>query len=790
MITNSQNDHRRILVIEDDRDDFFLINDTLMSVEGQPYRASWCSCYEDAQALLQEQKFELALVDYQIGAKTGLDFIKEVGPFHLNCPMILLTGLRSPDIDKAAQDAGAADYLPKDLLSAELLDRSIRYTLEHSKRLSLLRSILQNATSGMIAVDNDMVPVIWNLQALRALDFDKPFNWVSREELIDKLEELFEDKTVPAEFENSKGTIFEIKITMVDGVGHLIAFNDISEHVAEGKNLRQTAQSAEEAYQTQSHLIAKVSHELRTPIHGIVGMVELLSRGEINDEQRRSLGTIKHCSESLLKLINDLLDLSKFEAGEMKANDVPYKVGDVVDSVVQLLAPTAFEKGLEISAFVDPAVTYELRGDPDRLTQVLMNLVGNAIKFTEAGEVSLTVAGAVSGGTSMIECSVSDTGPGIAESDTELLFQRFKQIDTTASAATLGTGLGLSLCKEIVELLGGEISCTSQLGRGSSFRFCIPAVPADSLQQKIVLRHGEALRANSFLVVAPETGARQNLVSYLEQLGGAVVCAASQQVASDILQSQSPDHLIFDRYVDGNSAEVLIRQFQAGPKQAHSTTFHLGAGRGHCAQTAAAFDVLLPRPLDHSTIRLVHQSIQQKQGSRQERTSVAQPCARQPSTGKQQRSLRVMVVDDNEPNRIVANAMLSGEGYSPIIAASGPNAIELSQENHVDVILMDICMPGMDGLETTQQIRSMEFGHQLSIIGLTAGYNDTNEAANALDAILPKPVDWDELVNILNELDEVVQANLPADDQVPMKSTSQGHHVEQDRLGRQQTGPM
>ena len=760
-MTTAHQDHRHcILVIEDDRDDFFLVNDTLMSVEGQPYRASWCGCYEDAQELLRQQKFDIALVDYQIGVKTGLDFIRDVGPFHPNCPMVLLTGLRSPDIDKAAQEAGAADYLPKDLLSAELLDRTIRYTLEHSKRLSLLNSILQNAASGMVALNDAMEPVVWNLRALQALDINKPFNWVSRQEIVDRLEDLFEGKKVPDEFRNAAGQTFETKISVVDSVGHLIAFNDISERVAEGETLRQTAQSAEEAYRSQSQLLAKVSHELRTPLHGISGMARLLDKGDIDDEQRRSVATIQQCSESLLKLINDLLDLSKFDAGAMEANVVDYKLGDVVDNVTHLLGPTAHENGLELSAFVDPALRSELRGDPDRLTQVLINLVGNAIKFTDHGAVSISAVEVTISGCRMIQFEVTDTGPGIAEADQQKLFQKFTQIAASHCASGLGTGLGLALCKEIVALYNGEIGCKSSVGEGSCFWFRVPAISADDVIERIARRQRSAASDLSFLVVAPESVGRQTLVRYLQSLGAKVHCGSTEQAAMELLQAAQIDHLLFDRYEDDRAADALVSCFRHSTDPQRALAFCLCPPGGGASPGDDLFDEHLPRPLSPATIDKLCEAIKVK--TQPETVIKPKEATAATSLSMPERRLRVMVVDDNEPNRQIARAMLRNDGYQPDIAESGLQAIELVKQQQFDVILMDVCMPGIDGFETTRRIRALDQGANLSIIGLTAGFSghdDDGEKNAGMDAVLFKPIDWDELLAILDELDDVACAN-------------------------------
>ncbi|MFY0615400.1 MAG: response regulator [Hyphomicrobiaceae bacterium] len=750
MVSNNEKNSTTVLVIEDDPDDFFLTEDVLKSIEGQPYRVSWSGSFESAQQLLSEQEFDVALVDYRIGKKTGLDFISEVGPYYPNCPMILLTGLRSPEIDRAAQAAGAADYLPKELLSAEFLDRTIRYTRQHAERWSLLNSILTTAASGMVAVDLSMQPIVWNVQALQALDINKRFSAVSWDEVAIAIAGLPGEDALPSEFKNRLGRTFEVKIDDVPGVGQVIAFHDISERAETQALLLKAVEDAEQSSHEKSKFLATMSHELRTPLNGVLGMVQVMERGELNDEQRSSLETIKGCGAGLLEMINDLLDLSKIEAGAMKIENTDFDLNDLVENTTKLLAPTAFAKQLELAAFVDPTIQAKLSGDPSRVKQVLINLVGNAIKFTSEGSVAISVQSVTSGGRSMIQFDVTDTGPGIEEHQQQYLFDRFKQLDNSASCNAGGTGLGLALCKEFLAMMGGEIGCDSAPGRGSRFWFRVEAGAADAAQERLANRKRQELAGASLLVVSPEESIRNVVSAYVEALGGEAQFVTSEQEAITAIDQIGCDHIIFDCHgVDGEPTALIDRI------KARSETcqiWKLQCRDQHPRQEGCRFDGMLPRPITKASIIKMCQLLQPS----------ARPGAQDDSDGTSaakpgtHRRLRVLVAEDNVPSQHVAKAMLGSAGYEADIAANGNQVISMVEEGSYDVILMDVCMPGIDGLEATKRIRTLEHSKDIVIIGLTADVTIESRIDEVgMDRHFHKPVDWEQLIAVLGELEDV-----------------------------------
>ncbi|MFV0295291.1 MAG: histidine kinase dimerization/phospho-acceptor domain-containing protein, partial [Hyphomicrobiaceae bacterium] len=347
-----------VLLVEDDRDDFYLTQELLQRIERERYWIVWAGSFERAKLELHERRFDVVLVDYRIGDRTGLDFIAEVGPRYPHTPMILLTGLSDPDIDLAAEKAGAADYLVKDGLTEELLDRSIRYACQSTQKRALLDGVLANAGTGMIGLDTKGLPIIWNRKALEALRLaDVPSSRLNASTIAHALDELLDGSGRPKEIKYDNGQTFELNINrMKDGSG-VAVLHDITMRANAEKALRQSVDEAERANLAKSRFLATITHELRTPLNGILGMARVLESMATEEPQKEGIDVIKSSGTTLLNLINDLLDLSKIEAGRMELEQIEVSVPALIDDVIRLLSPNASEKGLELAAYVDPLAT-------------------------------------------------------------------------------------------------------------------------------------------------------------------------------------------------------------------------------------------------------------------------------------------------------------------------------------------------------------------------------------------------------------------------------------------------
>ncbi len=746
-----------VLVVEDDRDDFFLTQDLLRSVEGQAYHVAWSGSYESARQQLREQHFDVALVDYRIAERTGLEFISQVGPLYPNCPMILLTGLRDPDIDLAAQEAGAADYLVKDSLTEELLDRSIRYACQHAQRWSLLNSVLGNALAGMIALDGAGAPIVWNRQALRALELPEDTVGMTSGVVAAALSRLSDAGRMSEEFTNGHGNTFEISVGAVPGGGQVVAFHDITKRQQAEQLLRQAVADAEAANRAKSSFLATMSHELRTPLNGILGMVRVLERTAVDDAQLSYIDTIKTSGESLLGLINDVLDLSKIEAGRLEIEDIEYEPTPLVEDVVKLLAPSAAAKGLEISAFIDPTIARLASGDPLRVKQVLTNLVGNAVKFTGEGSVVISALPKTQRGKLWLEFHVADTGIGIPEEKVSQLFRKFTQVDASTTRKYGGTGLGLALCKELVSLMGGTISCRSEAGIGSTFAFRVPAGDVNPTTEAITRRLSQSLNGSRILTVTPNPAVADVLHAYAAACGGEVVAAATMAEALAAHELTPCSCMIFDSLACGSAPEALLLRLRADKSRAAPLTVLLDSDTPEGRDLADMFDEQMSRPILRSGFERLRKRLSENAAP-----PSARPAARKAlrPDGKQ---LRILMAEDNEPNQRVATAMLATAGYTIDLVADGLMATARVESNVYDVILMDVNMPQLDGLEATRRIREMPNGRDVPVIGLTANAmrDDRQQCIDAgMTDHMAKPIDWDKLIALLDALEREVVARV------------------------------
>ena len=737
-----------VLLVEDDRDDFFLTQDLLQRIERERYWVVWAGSYDRAKLELHERVFDVALVDYRIGERTGLDFISEVGPRYPHCPMILLTGLADPDIDFAAERAGAADYLVKDSLTEGLLDRSIRYARQSAQKRALLDGVLSNAATGMIGLDAQGTPIIWNRKAIEALELDGlPSAELSKPMIAEALGRIGSGEVGPMERTRSDGRSFEVSLSRMKDGGAVAVLHDITMRVQAEQALRQAVEEAERANKAKSSFLATMSHELRTPLNGILGMTRVLEGTPLSEVQRDGIDVIRGSGTTLLGIINDILDLSKIEAGRMELEDLELSVSELVDDVVRLLAPTALEKGVEMAAFVDPLVTPTLRGDPLRIRQVLTNLVGNAVKFTSAGSILIGVDETLVRQQPMLRFSIIDTGIGIPPHKLDTLFVKFSQVDASTTREFGGTGLGLALCKELVGLMGGEISCSSLPDHGSTFRFLLP-IPAE--HSAVVLARQAAVQCpgSRILVATPSTGIANVVGSYARAITATVTSATSIEAARRSVETARFDAAIIDGAFGSFGVADLLRTLRTSPVRARRI-FLLEGNPGQGRDVGLADDEILPRPFARQTFDRVLTRLK----DRIEEASVVPQATPADATG---RRLRILMAEDNPANQRVATAILKAAGFRIEIVGNGRLAVERAVSGGFDIVLMDVQMPVMDGLAATRCMRENEALRTTPIVGLTAGAmeDDRNKClAAGMSDYLSKPIDWDKLLSLLDRIE-------------------------------------
>ena len=747
-----------VLIVEDDRDDFFLAEDILKGIQREPHRVIWAATYEAAKLELEERAIDVALVDYRIDGRTGLEFIAEVGSLFPHVPMILLTGLQDPGLDLAAQEAGAVDYLAKDSLTIELLDRSIRYARQNRQRWSLLDRVLANTAAGVISLNAKGIPTIWNKRALEALGLDLDRKGKVTAALVrEALDGLTVEGALPEEFTDGNNRSHQIVVSEGPEGGSVLAIHDISSRARTEQLLRQAAVDADHANQSKSIFLATMSHELRTPLNGILGMARVLEGTPLDSAQRDHLSVIRSSGESLLQIINDILDLSKIEAGKVELEDVEFELAAIMDDLIKLLAPTAFGKGLELAVFIDPALPRTLNGDPLRVKQILINLVGNAIKFTTTGSVIVRAIREVRDGAPTIRFSVVDTGSGIAPEKVDKLFKKFSQVDDSTTRNHSGTGLGLALCRELTRLMDGTIWYEPTDHKGSAFHLRLGLqIEHDAIEQARFAK-ARATQGNQIMLASQSRAIAKVVDAYAKAMGHNVIWVQNDREALNALQQNRINAVLLDQVNPIFDMQNLGRTFRQ-PANAGGPALLLidqYPTKGQSVSTGGVtVEATLMRPFGVEYAETMHRIFQKV---------IAKPEQQAPrhEAPVPQSRLRVLMAEDNAPNRLVASALLRAAGHELEIAEDGLEAVEKALSRTFDVILMDVQMPRLDGLAATKRIRADQNSGQIPIIGLTAGAmkQDRDRCLQAgMSDYLPKPVDWDKLLTLLDQIERAVKA--------------------------------
>jgi PAS domain S-box-containing protein len=667
------------------------------------------------------------------------------------------------------------------------------------------RALLEAAPDAMIVVNQDGEIVLLNVQA------EKRFRY-TRGELIGQnvsniIPEGFAERIITDALRSTAdalsqqigsgielsgrrkdGTDFPIEIMLSplnspEGILLTAAIRDISErrHIEEAlqkrtddlrievaerrraeEQMRLAKDAAEVANQAKSEFLANMSHEIRTPLNGVIGMTELALETELTAEQRDYLETATLSADALLNLINDILDFSKIEAGKIELEEIVFSLTDCVEGALKTMAFRANEKGLELLCDIGAEVPQTVRGDPGRLRQVLLNLVGNALKFTEEGELGIQVtAEAIEEKVSILHFIVFDSGVGIAPEKFEMIFKSFNQADASTTRQFGGTGLGLTISRYLAQLMGGRVWVESKLGAGSSFHFTVRLITETNNTAVVESSSAPAtLQGVKVLIVDDNRTNRLILHKMVERWGMNPTSVSDGEQALDELSAAEKANdayglMLTDMHMPRMDGFGLVGQLRDSVKFSTPTIMMLTSGgqRGdalRCEELGIAAYLNKPvrqAELREAVIRVLH--------AKQEGLPV--PLITRYSLrdkGDLLRSLHILLAEDNRINQKIATRLLEKRGHHVAHAGNGEEALAALAQRSFDLVLMDVHMPGMDGLEATIAIREKEksTGLHQPVIAMTAlamtGDRERCLAAG-MDGYLSKPIDLQQLDDVL-----------------------------------------
>lgn len=579
----------QILVVEDDELDRMIMKRAL-NASGIKHQLHFAVDHESGLAAAIERDYDCIFLDYNLPGGTGLELLKAIREAENTSPIIIVTSQGDEKLAVQAMRNGANDYIPKVLLSPEGIAQSVRYMVnlkktDKQRRLlevqlvdtqRRLQTVVANSPIILFALDENATFTLFEGKGLADVGIDKnefiglplesaPMLPLSKEDFTRAMGG--EEVTIVVEL---GGKFFEIYYTATldnqkKAIGVIGVASDITDHKNAEEALKRAKQVAEETAKIKEQFLANMSHEIRTPMNGIIGLTRILLESPLDEEQNRYLRSIKTCSDNLLVIINDILDFSKIEAGKMSFENVAFSIPEIAEHTVELFQTKADERSISLRTKIDPAIPPHISGDPTRLNQILNNLISNAIKFTEKGEVSIDIK--LRNRTEKdvtLEFEIKDSGIGIPESSLANIFESFTQASSDTTRKFGGTGLGLTIVKNMIELQGGAIGVRSEVGKGTTFHFHLSFPIADEKEIQDELNPDEDISISHLRILAAEDNMINQMVikKLFADWNTHLECANNGRIALEKLQSAEYDLVLMDIQMpemDGHTACQKIR---------------------------------------------------------------------------------------------------------------------------------------------------------------------------------------------------------------------------------------
>ena len=583
-----------------------------------------------------------------------------------------------------------------------------------------------------------------------------------REQVLETVKTKLTIEPTELRFKRQDGTPFWAMVsvqplTYFGSNALMYSFYNTNERRLAEEAMRHAKEAAEAAVLAKNDFLANMSHEIRTPMNGIIGMTSLLIDTHLDSEQVSYIETIRSSGESLLTIINDILDFSKIESGMLELESYSFSLRKCLEEALDLLEPKAFEKGIELLLDYSDSAPDWIVGDITRIRQVVVNLVGNAVKFTEYGEVCIHVSDEQYRDNGEIEIAIRDTGIGIPAYRMDRLFKSFSQVDSSHTRKYGGTGLGLTISKRLVELMGGHIKVESEVDIGSTFSFTLKATcPQGAPSESFDL----TLLQNKKVLIIEDNRTNQSIAeSHLKSWGMETTIANSAAEALAILSGYDAtfDMILLDQTLPKISGLVLLAQFNIKKKFEYPILFMCSISDRASRLKANTYDVshfvhkpLKKRALHHSLLNIFYPTLGTKGSIRETGYLVGKE---EKDLTAERYPLKILLAEDNIVNQKVATHSLSRLGYRPDVVANGREAIEAVKRQPYDVILMDVHMPEMDGLEASREINKLVLNSDRPTIVAMTGDDDTRACqAAGMQKFLPKPFKIYMLSKLLAEL--------------------------------------